>query len=89
MLRKFSFRHLGVEPYPNVGWNPMLETNFGFVDLNWLGGGRYNFTDANIENIRLAIQLHKANDTEKLIASLVTAQIAELKKEIARLIHLF
>ena len=61
----------------------------GFVDLHCHGGGGYNFTDANIENIRAAIQFHKANGTEKLIASLVTAEIAELKKELARLIPFY
>lgn len=61
----------------------------GFVDLHCHGGGGYNFTDANIENIRAAIQFHKANSTEKLIASLVTAEIAELKKELARLIPFY
>ena len=61
----------------------------GFVDLHCHGGGGYNFTDANIENIRAAIQFHTANGTEKLIASLVTAEIAELKKELARLIPFY
>lgn len=61
----------------------------GFVDLHCHGGGGYNFTDVNIENIRAAIQFHKANGTERLIASLVTAEIAELKNEIARLIPFY
>ena len=67
----------------------MRETNLGFVDLHCHGGGGFNFTDANIENIRAAIQFHKANGTEKLIASLVTTEISELKKQITRLIPLY
>ena len=66
-----------------------LINNQKYVDLHCHGGGGFNLTDVNIENIRAAIQFHNANGTEKLIASLVTTEISELKKQITRLIPLY
>ena len=60
----------------------------GYVDLHCHGGGGFNFTDLKLENVQAAIQFHKANGTSKLIASLVTAEISELKEQIRRLVPL-
>lgn len=59
-----------------------------YVDLHCHGGGGFNFTDQKLENVQVAIQFHKANGTDKLIASLVTAEISELKEQIRRLVPL-
>lgn len=59
----------------------------GFVDLHCHGGGGYFFSDPNLEHVESAIAFHRANGTDQLLASLVSAPIDELKKQIARLVE--
>lgn len=59
-----------------------------FVDLHCHGGGGYFFSDPEIENIESAVAFHRGNGTDRLLASLVSAPVEELKKQIARLVPL-
>lgn len=59
-----------------------------FVDLHCHGGGGYFFSDPDIKHVESAIAFHRGNGTDRLLASLVSAPIDELKKQIARLVPL-
>ena len=62
------------------------EVGSGYTDLHCHGGAGFYFSDPNPENIAKAIEFHKQNGTSQLLASLVTATIPDLHKQISRLI---
>ena len=58
----------------------------GYIDLHCHGGGGFNFSDPNSENIQKAIDFHKSNGSTDLLTSLVSETILDLKSQILRLI---
>ena len=62
------------------------EVGSGYTDLHCHGGAGFYFSDPNLENVAKAIEFHKQNGTSQLLASLVTATIPDLHKQISRLI---
>ena len=60
-----------------------------YVDLHCHGGAGFYFSDSNPENIHTAIDFHKKHGTSKLLASLVTETIDDLKVQIARLLGFY
>lgn len=58
----------------------------GFVDIHAHGGGGYYFSDSNPSHVKQAIDTHRNTGTTSQVASLVTADISTLKKQIASLI---
>ena len=58
----------------------------GYIDLHCHGGGGFNFSDPNSENIQKAIDFHKSNGSAALLVSLVSETIPDLKSQILRLI---
>ena len=59
------------------------------IDIHCHGGGGFYFSDPNIENIKIAIETHKSSGTSRLLTSLVTDTIDNLKNQIARLIPFY
>jgi len=66
----------------------MSARSSGFVDLHCHGGGGFFFSDSELDHVESAIAFHRANGTEQLLASLVSAPIDELKSQISRLVPL-
>ena len=62
------------------------EVGSGYTDLHCHGGAGFYFSDPNLENVAKAIEFHKQNGTSQLLASLVTATIPDLHRQISRLI---
>jgi N-acetylglucosamine-6-phosphate deacetylase len=60
-----------------------------YVDLHCHGGAGFYFSDPNPENIHTAIDFHKKHGTSKLLASLVTETVDDLKVQIARLLPFY
>jgi N-acetylglucosamine-6-phosphate deacetylase len=58
----------------------------GFVDIHSHGGGGYYFSDSNPLHVKQAIATHRNAGTTSQVASLVTADISTLKKQITSLI---
>ncbi len=57
----------------------------GATDIHCHGGGGYYFSNPDISNIRKALTAHQNTGTSRLIASLVTEPISDLKNQILRL----
>jgi len=57
----------------------------GFVDLHVHGGGGASFTEGTEEDARAAAAFHRAHGSTSLLASLVTAPLAELEARAAML----
>jgi N-acetylglucosamine-6-phosphate deacetylase len=57
----------------------------GFVDLHVHGGGGVSFTDGTADDARNAAAFHRAHGTTSMLASLVTAPLAELEARAALL----
>ena len=76
----------------NFGSSAKSERNYpgtlipGFVDIHSHGGGGYYFSDSNSSHVNQAIDTHRHAGTTSQIASLVTAEISTLKRQIASLI---
>jgi N-acetylglucosamine-6-phosphate deacetylase len=51
----------------------------GFVDMHVHGGGGASFTSGTAEDARLAGEFHRRNGTTTMLASLVTAPLADLE----------
>lgn len=66
----------------------MSPSEFGgeTIDLHCHGGAGFYFSDPNPENVSKAIEFHKKHGSGEIIASLVTEEIAELKKQIQNLL---
>jgi len=57
----------------------------GFVDTHVHGGGGANFSTASAADTSTAVALHRRHGTTTLVASLVTAEPAELLREVTEL----
>jgi N-acetylglucosamine-6-phosphate deacetylase len=57
----------------------------GFVDLHVHGGGGASFTDGTVDDARQAAAFHRGHGTTTMLASLVTAPLAELETRAAML----
>jgi N-acetylglucosamine-6-phosphate deacetylase len=74
------------------GPHPSAERKFpgtlipGFVDIHCHGGGGYYFSNLNADQIRIAIDIHRKAGTTTQYASLVTADLEQLKAQIEALI---
>jgi N-acetylglucosamine-6-phosphate deacetylase len=60
----------------------------GFVDIHVHGGGGASFTDGDAEQVRCAAEFHARRGTTSIVASLVTAPLAELERRAALLADL-
>ncbi len=58
----------------------------GFIDIHCHGGGGYYFSNLDPDLISIAIQTHRQAGTTTLFASLVTADLDQLKSQIQALI---
>ncbi|HEY0937646.1 MAG TPA: N-acetylglucosamine-6-phosphate deacetylase [Trebonia sp.] len=57
----------------------------GFVDLHVHGGGGASFTEGGPDQARRAAAFHRAHGSTRIVASLVTAPVAELEGRLALL----
>ncbi|MDQ2813183.1 MAG: N-acetylglucosamine-6-phosphate deacetylase [Actinomycetota bacterium] len=57
----------------------------GFVDMHVHGGGGASFTEGSGEDARRAAEFHRGHGTTTIVASLVTASVAELEARAAML----
>jgi N-acetylglucosamine-6-phosphate deacetylase len=57
----------------------------GFIDMHVHGGGGASFTEGGPDEARSAAAFHRAHGTTRIIASLVTAPLAELERRLEML----
>ena len=57
----------------------------GFVDMHVHGGGGTSFTEGTAEDARCAAEFHRRNGTTTMLASLVTAPLADMEARAAML----
>jgi len=57
----------------------------GFIDMHVHGGGGASFTEGGPGEARAAAAFHRAHGTTRIIASLVTAPVAELERRLGML----
>jgi len=57
----------------------------GFIDMHVHGGGGASFTEGGPDEARAAAAFHRAHGTTRIIASLVTAPVAELERRLEML----
>ena len=57
----------------------------GFVDMHVHGGGGASFTAGSADDARRAVEFHRGHGTTSVVASLVTAPLAELETRAAML----
>ena len=57
----------------------------GFVDMHVHGGGGASFTAGSADDARRAVEFHRGHGTTSIVASLVTAPVAELESRAAML----
>ena len=57
----------------------------GFVDMHVHGGGGASFTTGSADDARRAVEFHRGHGTTSVVASLVTAPLAELETRAAML----
>jgi N-acetylglucosamine-6-phosphate deacetylase len=57
----------------------------GFVDMHAHGGGGASFTAGSADDARRAVEFHRGHGTTSIVASLVTAPVAELESRAATL----
>jgi N-acetylglucosamine-6-phosphate deacetylase len=57
----------------------------GFVDMHVHGGGGASFTEGTAEDARRAAEFHRRNGTTTMLASLVTAPLADMEARAAML----
>jgi len=60
----------------------------GFVDMHVHGGGGASFTEGTAEDARRATEFHRRNGTTTMLASLVTAPLADMEARAAMLADL-
>lgn len=60
----------------------------GFVDLHVHGGGGADMASGRSESVRRAVALHRSHGTTTMLASLVTAELADLHASVQRLADL-
>jgi len=76
------------EPYP--AWLPVTDLRGrwvlpGFVDMHVHGGGGTSFTEGSADDARSAAEFHRRHGSTTIVASLVTAPLAELEARAAML----
>jgi N-acetylglucosamine-6-phosphate deacetylase len=57
----------------------------GFIDMHVHGGGGASFTEGGPEGARRAAAFHRAHGTTRIVASLVTAPVSELERQVTML----
>jgi N-acetylglucosamine-6-phosphate deacetylase len=57
----------------------------GFVDLHCHGGGGASFSDAELDQVRTAVALHRRHGSTTMLASLVSAPLPHLVTQLGRL----
>ena len=60
----------------------------GFVDMHVHGGGGTSFTEGPADDARRAVELHRGHGSTTIVASLVTAPLADLEAQAAMLADL-
>jgi N-acetylglucosamine-6-phosphate deacetylase len=76
------------EPYPAASPVTDLRGRWvlpGFVDVHVHGGGGTSFTEGSADDARNAAEFHRRHGSTTLVASLVTAPLAELEARVAML----
>ena len=85
-IREGLIHEIGDGPHPSAERKFSGTLIPGFVDIHCHGGGGYYFSNPNSEQIKAAIDLHRRAGTTTLFASLVTADLSQLRAQIEALI---
>ena len=85
-IREGLIHEIGDGPHPSAERKFSGTLIPGFVDIHCHGGGGYYFSNPNSEQIKAAIDLHRRAGTTTLFASLVTADLSQLRAQIQALI---
>jgi N-acetylglucosamine-6-phosphate deacetylase len=80
----------GGPPEPYLAASPVTDLRGrwvlpGFVDVHVHGGGGTSFTEGSADDARNAVEFHRRHGSTTLVASLVTAPLAELEARVAML----
>ena len=85
-IREGLIHELGDGPHPSAERKFTGTLIPGFVDIHCHGGGGYYFSNLNPDQITGAIDIHRRAGTTTQYASLVTADLDQLKAQIEALI---
>jgi N-acetylglucosamine-6-phosphate deacetylase len=83
----------GDGPGPSAPWQSAVDLRGqwvlpGFIDVHVHGGGGTSFTEGTADDARKAAEFHRGHGTTTMLASLVTAPLAELEARAAMLAEL-
>ena len=85
-IREGLIHEIGDGPHPSAERKFSGTLIPGFVDIHCHGGGGYYFSNLNPDQITGAIDIHRQAGTTTQFASLVTADLSQLKAQIESLI---
>ncbi len=85
-IREGLIHEIGDGPHPSAERKFSGTLIPGFVDIHCHGGGGYYFSNLNPDQITGAIDIHRQAGTTTQYASLVTADLSQLKAQIESLI---
>jgi N-acetylglucosamine-6-phosphate deacetylase len=85
-IREGLIHEIGDGPHPSAERKFSGTLIPGFIDIHCHGGGGYYFSNSSPDLIAIAIATHRQSGTTTQFASLVTADLGELKEQIQRLI---
>jgi N-acetylglucosamine-6-phosphate deacetylase len=85
-IREGLIHEIGDGPHPSAERKFTGTLIPGFVDIHCHGGGGYYFSNLNPDQITGAIDIHRQAGTTTQYASLVTADLSQLKAQIESLI---
>ena len=85
-IREGLIHEIGDGPHPSSERKFSGTLIPGFIDIHCHGGGGYYFSNSSPDLIAIAIATHRQSGTTTQFASLVTADLGELKEQIQRLI---
>ena len=85
-IREGLIHEIGDGPHPSAERKFTGTLIPGFVDIHCHGGGGYYFSNLNPDQITGAIDIHRQAGTTTQYASLVTADLSQLKAQIEALI---
>ena len=85
-IREGLIHEIGDGPHPSSERKFSGTLIPGFIDIHCHGGGGYYFSNSSPDLIAIAIATHRRSGTTTQFASLVTADLGELKEQIQRLI---
>ena len=85
-IREGLIHEIGDGPHPSSERKVSGTLIPGFIDIHCHGGGGYYFSNSSPDLIAIAIATHRQSGTTTQFASLVTADLGELKEQIQRLI---